>query len=168
MVLPEDVNDARGHGGGGAPRATPRPERPGAALEVLVATLVAVAVPAAAFALRFDAVEDAARSIDFNRGLFEDFLGPYWRTAQTIAAGGATPDPQYVYPATLGVLLAPLTRLGDAAASWVALGVVVASLAMLVAAARALRRRTPAAGRARASSGARTRRRPPGARAGSP
>jgi len=139
MVLPTDVTDDRPPGGDDAPRAAVRPERPKAALEVLVATLIAVALPTLAFALRFDSVEAAARSIDFNGGLFEDFLGPYWRTAQTIAAGGVTPDPQYVYPATLGVLLAPLTRLGDGAASWIALAVVVGSVLMLVAAARALR-----------------------------
>ena len=56
-------------------------------------------------------------SIDFNAALFEDLLGPYWRTAASVLDGEAVPDRQYLYPATLAVLLAPLTALGEGAAA---------------------------------------------------
>lgn len=56
-------------------------------------------------------------SIDFNAALFEDLLGPYWRTAASVLDGEAVPDRQYLYPATLAVLLAPLTALGEGAAT---------------------------------------------------
>lgn len=62
---------------------------------------------------------DAAwAGLDFNAALFEDFLGPYWQTASAFAAGDWEPAKGYLYPAFGAWLLAPLTVLGDAAASW--------------------------------------------------
>ena len=70
--------------------------------------------------VRFDTPALAWASLDFNASLFEDLLGPYWRTAQSIAIGAPKPDPQYVYPAFLAIFLAPLTVHSDIVASWVA------------------------------------------------
>lgn len=89
--------------------------------------------------------EPLLASIDFNAALFEDLLGPYWRTAETLHAGGTTPDAQYLYPATLAVLLAPLTALGPEAATAVAVGsaavtLVALALACLLACPAASRR----------------------------
>lgn len=74
-------------------------------------------------------------SIDFNAALFEDLLGPYWRTAASVLDGEAVPDPQYLYPATLAVLLAPLTALGEGAATAAAVLSGATTLAALLLAA---------------------------------
>lgn len=90
------------------------------AASVATATAVALALPIALFLARFDSVEAAMRSIDFTDGLFEDFLGPYWRSAEAVAEGRPAPDAQYLYPPALAVLLSLLVPLGSAGASWAA------------------------------------------------
>lgn len=83
----------------------------------MVATFAYFAALAALLALRFESPVAAWASLDFNAALFEDLLGPYWRTGQAIIDGAAAPDPQYVYPAFLGIVLAPLADFGGVAAS---------------------------------------------------
>lgn len=86
-----------------------------------------------AFAISFDSPASWAASIDFNGELFADLLGPYWRTAESLAEGSDVPDPQYLYPATLACLLAPLTALGPTGASWIGVGMGALSVGLLMA-----------------------------------
>lgn len=88
--------------------------------QTAIALVAGVCALAALLLARFRSTDAALRSLDFNAALFEDFLGPYWRTAQAVAAQSPIPDPQYVYPATLATFIAPLTRNGDGGASWLA------------------------------------------------
>lgn len=92
-----------------------------------------------AFAVSFDSTSAGAASIDFNGELFADLLGPYWRTAQSLAAGSCVPDPQYLYPATLACLLEPLTTLGPRAASWIGACMGALSVSLLAGAALLIR-----------------------------
>ncbi len=92
------------------------------------------------YLLIFDSVGGAAASIDFNGEFFADLLGPYWRTAESLAAGQNAPDPQYLYPATLAVLLEPLARHGPTGASWTAVCMGALSVSLLLGAALLLHR----------------------------
>ena len=105
-------------------------------LSVARATAVALAAGAAllsAFvALGWRSFAAAWRGLDFNGALFEDFLGPYWQTASALAEGQYTPADGYLYPAFGAWLLAPITALGDGAASWACAGLMLAAAALLL------------------------------------
>lgn len=129
----------------------PDDDRPGVARAWTVAVLASAAAMVALAMMRAGGdllAGDPAplyAALDFNAALFEDLLGPYWRTAAAILDGEVTPDRQYLYPATLAILLAPLTALGEAAATAAAvlsgaitLGALLAA-ALLASPARGLR-----------------------------
>ena len=101
-------------------------------LSVARATAVALAAGAAllsAFvALGWRSFAAAWRGLDFNGALFEDFLGPYWQTASALAAGQCTPADGYLYPAFGAWLLAPITALGDGAASLACAGLLLGAI----------------------------------------
>lgn len=105
-------------------------------LSVARATAVALAAGAAllsAFvALGWRSFAAAWAGLDFNGALFEDFLGPYWQTASALAGGQSTPAEGYLYPAFGAWLLAPITALGDGAASWACAGLMLAAAALLL------------------------------------
>lgn len=105
-------------------------------LSVARATAVALAAGAAllsAFvALGWRSFAAAWAGLDFNGALFEDFLGPYWQTASALAAGQFAPADGYLYPAFGAWLLAPITALGDGAASWACAGLMLAAAALLL------------------------------------
>lgn len=86
-----------------------------AAIAAALASMAALAMLRAGGALLAGDPATLYASIDFNAAPFEDLLGPYWRTAASVLDGEAVPDRQYLYPATLAVLLAPLTALGPGA-----------------------------------------------------
>lgn len=113
-------------------------------LSVARATAVALAAGAAllsAFvALGWRSFAAAWAGLDFNGALFEDFLGPYWQTASALAAGQCTPADGYLYPAFGAWLLAPITALGDGAASWACAGLMLAAAALLLSSLFTLRR----------------------------
>jgi len=110
-------------------------ERPTLPMAVAVA-LVTGALALAGFGLiAWSSVDAACAGIDFNAALFEDFLGPYWSTAERLTAGSSEPAPGYLYPAFGAYLLAPLTLLGPGGASWVCAAVMLASVALLLASA---------------------------------
>ncbi len=85
------------------------------------------------FILGWSGLDAAWAGLDFNAALFEDFLGPYWKTASALAAGDHEPAELYVYPAFGAWLLAPLTLLGDAAASWSCAALMIGAAALLLA-----------------------------------
>ena len=122
--------------------AEPRSELPSGAPFIrswLTAWIAGAAALWAAFALSFDAGQAAMASLDFNGELFADLLGPYWRTAEALADGRADPDPQYLYPGTLAVLLQPFTALGPAGASWIGVAMGLLSVSLLIGSALVLR-----------------------------
>ncbi len=92
------------------------------------------------FLLGWSDLDAAWAGLDFNAALFEDFLGPYWQTASALAAGDCEPAELYVYPAFGAWLLAPLTVLGDAAASWSCAALMVGAASLLLASLFILRR----------------------------
>ena len=106
-------------------------------LTVTRATAVALAAGAALLAvfvaLGWRGFDAAWAGLDFNAALFEDFLGPYWQTADALAAGQCAPAKGYLYPAFGAWLLAPITALGDAAASWACAGLMLGAAALLLA-----------------------------------
>lgn len=104
--------------------------------EAVAVALLAGALVLAVFGLiAWSNLDAACAGIDFNAALFEDFLGPYWSTAEQLAAGSSEPAPLYLYPAFGAYLLAPLTTLGPGAASWICAVVMLASVALLLASA---------------------------------
>lgn len=72
-----------------------------------------------------------SRSVDFNSGALEDFMGPYLGTAGAVAAGEA-PAPGFLYGPFFALLLQPLASLSPGAASWVWLGLELLASFLLV------------------------------------
>lgn len=85
---------------------------------------------------------DFSRSIDFNAGPLEDFMGPYLGTARAVAAGRA-PAPGFLYGPFFAVLLQPFARLSPAAASWTWLALELLSTGALVGLALRIVRPSP-------------------------
>lgn len=72
-----------------------------------------------------------SRSVDFNAGPLEDFMGPYLTTARAVSAGQA-PAPGFLYGPFFALLLQPLASLSPGAASWVWLGLELLASFLLV------------------------------------
>lgn len=107
--------------------------QPPSLLRATAVGLAAGAVLLAAFvALGWRSLDAAWAGIDFNAALFEDFLGPYWQTAASLGAREWAPADGYLYPAFGAGLLAPITSLGDAAASWACAALMVAATVLLL------------------------------------
>ena len=97
-----------------------------------MALAAGAALLSAFVALGWRSFAAAWAGLDFNGALFEDFLGPYWQTASALAGGQSTPAEGYLYPAFGAWLLAPITALGDGAASWACAGLMLAAAALLL------------------------------------
>ena len=70
-------------------------------------------------------------SIDFNKGPFEDFTGPYYRQALAMGEGGELQD-WFLYPPSFAVLLSPLGYVAAWLAPWIWLGVLTIATALCV------------------------------------
>ena len=93
---------------------------------------VAVAAALAVHLLLWDASYAVfSRSVDFNAGALEDFMGPYYGTARSLAEGSG-PAPGFLYGPFFAVLLLPFAKLAPDVASWVWLAVELAATAALV------------------------------------
>ncbi len=126
----------------------PTPSSAGAPPRAWLAVVLALACAACTFTdaalVLFDDGPALLAALDFNAGLFEDFLGPYWETSRRLVAGESTPAPGYLYPSTLAWLLAPFVVLetawgstpagapqGAVLPSWAAVVFIIASFAVL-------------------------------------
>lgn len=97
-----------------------------------VALVTGAALLAASLSLGWPDLAAAWAGLDFNAALFEDFLGPYWQTASALLDGRATPASGYVYPAFGAWILAPLSLLGDGAASWACAAIMAGAATLLL------------------------------------
>lgn len=95
-------------------------------------TGLAFAAAAAFYALAWSGPSDFHASIDFNRGAFEDFLGPYYGTATALFETGE-PAPGFMYSPFFALLLAPLSGASAGVATWTCIALQVLSIGALLA-----------------------------------
>ena len=94
-----------------------------------VAVLLALAVHAVLWS---GSAEVFSSSIDFNSAPLEDFMGPYYGTARSLAVGQG-PAPGYFYGPFFALFVLPFAHLGPGPASWIWLALeVLASAALIV------------------------------------
>lgn len=106
-----------------------------------VAALVAAG---AVYLAAFEGYDHFSRSIDFNRGPFEDFTGPYYRMGQRVFED-PRPAPGFLYSPAFAIAMGLLVEAQGRASVWTWLALEVASSLLVVLLPLALVR-LPAAG----------------------
>jgi Glycosyltransferase family 87 len=93
--------------------------------------LAAVLGALVTYGLLFGDPDGFSRSMDFNQGPLEDFMGPYLETARGFLAHGR-PAQGFLYPPSFALVLLPLADLDPGRASWLWLGFELLCSAALV------------------------------------
>lgn len=105
--------------------------------------LLAAVAAAAVHLLAWDAsYATFSRSVDFNDGALEDFVGFYLPQGRTILESGR-PVEGFFYSPSFALLLAPLSALDPGVASWIWLALELVTTAALIAAGLAAARPRP-------------------------